>query len=151
MSNLEKAYIAGILDGEGCFSARLMHPEHHGGGSVEIRVEVHTCSIAMIEALQSFYDSIDVRYRLYLGRWQPKSTRPAHLICVDRKGDVKRVIESVLPYLRVKKPEALLCLDWLNEYGHDLRGINQYTKSPRPNIKEKKEFVCRMKELKRVA
>lgn len=83
------AYLAGLLDGEGCFLARLTntHKNYETGGSVEVRIAVQVCSSAMILRIQEIYDALGVRYTLDIGRMVKRSTRPAHKISVGRSKD----------------------------------------------------------------
>lgn len=150
MRETDKSYIAGILDGEGCISTRLQRPYRKDGGSVDVRVTVQACSIVMIEALQKFYEELGVPYRLYTDRWMPKSTRPAHIISVDTKSAVKHLIRVVLPYLKVKRREALSVLEWFDKYGHDLR-LKTNIDKPKPSKDEKQRFVFEIQELKCIA
>jgi hypothetical protein len=153
MQQTQIAYIAGLFDGEACFCCHLtnVNKNYSTGGSVSVNISVQACSLAMIDTCISFYDELGVRCKVETGRWMPKSTRPVHKVEVRRKADVKRVLETLLPYLCVKKPEAEAILSWLDKWGHDLRGRNQHNARITPGKKEKLLFIDQVRGLKNVA
>ena len=146
MNSTEIAYIAGLLDGEGCFYSRLVNPKkgHKTVGGVDVRITVQACSMAMIEALKDFYDSLGISYGLQLGRMQNLSKRPAHKIDVNRKKHVLLLLETVRPYLRVKLAEANLILEFLYRHGIDQR-------KKRVSDENKILFIENLRDLKKIA
>lgn len=149
----ELAYLAGVLDGEGCFYARLTNTEkkYKTGGSVEVRIAVQVCSSAMIARIQEIYDALGVRYTLDIGRMLKRSTRPAHKISVARKQHVVCLLKAVSPYLVVKLPEAMMILAWMDKWGHHMNGANRYGLIEIPSAEERTTFMARLKLAKTVA
>lgn len=101
------AYIAGIIDGEGAiFITRDVYTKK---GSV-MRVQVR---VGMIEkvALQFMYDTFGfgslIKEKSYKGK------RPMHRILFSSYEEIKELLQSILPYLMVKKEQALLALDFI--------------------------------------
>lgn len=147
------AYLAGILDGEGCFYAYLINKRknYKTGGNIDVRIAVHVCSSAMILRIQEIYDALGVSYTMVPGRMLKRSTRPAHKIYVARKADVVCLLKAVLPFLVVKRPEAMLILAWMEKWGHHMSGANQFKLTEVPSGKERVTFIESIRAAKAVA
>ena len=150
MQEIEKAYIAGLFDGEVCIYARHINKgKCKTNGPVETRITLQATSLAMIEKVKEFYNSLGIRYYLTLNQWMKKSTRPAHKIDVSRKADVLKILEAIHPYLIVKKEESKVTIDWLRYPGH-LENANKY----KPTIfseTQRVEYVEKLRSLKKIA
>jgi hypothetical protein len=115
------AYLAGLIDGEGCITMRhfLRHSASgkYGPGrqnSMGARVEIHTVSPRMIEAIRAILADMGLSCTIEKPKYQPMSTRPAIRLMVHNKHHVRHLLRSVLPYLVVKQPEAELVLEFLD-------------------------------------
>lgn len=139
MHEIESAYVAGILDGEGCLYARLVNRE--SSGNVEFRVTVQVCSAAMIERLRECFDLFGVEYRIELGRMMERSKRPAYKIDVCKRDSVEMLLWKTVRYMVVKRAEARLMLEWLGKYPAN-------SKPPR---QEREAIVLSIKQAKKVA
>jgi hypothetical protein len=93
MRRTEWAYTAGIIDGEGCIDT-------HGfkGGGVYLRIRVGQKDPKLIRWLQK-----------RLGGRHYHTNRGHHQWIVSHK-DAIMVLEGVLPYLTVKRPQAMAAL-----------------------------------------
>ena len=149
MKNTDLAWLAGIYDGEGCFRAKLMNKGRNPGsvGAIGYVITVQSVSEAMINKIEAIYLELGVTYFRDC-RMMNKSTRPALKIEVYRKGDVEKVLTLVSKYLVVKKPEALLMLDFLKKYRRMY--WNQYM-TPVVTNEEKISFIAAVSAAKRIA
>lgn len=91
------AWLGGIIDGEGCITAR-----QNSIRSLGFRVTVESVSTVMIDKVRNILHQCDVEYRMEGPMWRERSTRPAHRIKVDKKQDVQRLCDLILPYSVVK-------------------------------------------------
>lgn len=124
MSDLDLAYAAGIIDGEGCIyvhkSAIRMTPK------LEIKMGEYPC----VEFFQSVFggtvSKLKVRKNGYrvLYRWVAQGE---NALCI---------LESLLPYLKGKKEQALELLTWPNRnaINYGKRGMPQAVKEMRSDI-----------------
>ena len=150
MQKIEKAYIAGLFDGEVCIYARFVNKgKYKTNGSIETRITLQATSLAMIEKVKEFYDKLDVRYSLRLNQWMKKSTKPAHKIDVSRKRDILKILETIHPYLIVKARESEVVINWLRYPGH-LKNANKF----KPSIftdDQRSKYVEKLRNLKKIA
>lgn len=115
----ELAWLAGIIDGEGCIYAHLTNVGRNlkcPTGTLTFRIEVHTVSGRMVDAMEEIYRRRGIAHHRYPPKMQPLSKRPAHKIQVERKASVLRLAILVLPYLRVKDSEAKAVIEFLTRY-----------------------------------
>ena len=104
IDKIKYAYLAGIIDGEGCVSIRKC-PQ---GKNIYFKpmVEVAMCDRQPIDLLCSSFANNSVWFEVPKGKW-----RPQHKWRVTGT-NVISVLEKTLPYLLVKKNQAILCLDF---------------------------------------
>jgi len=105
------AWLAGLVDGEGCLYARHSTKTQN---SIEVRLELQTVSLTMIDAVAEILDALNVSYTREAPRMQPKSTRPAIRLRVTPKASLHKLLTALLPYLVNKRPEAVRLLAFLD-------------------------------------
>lgn len=102
---LDYAYAAGLIDGEGCIG--IYHNSHNGNYQLRIAVEMTDKS------------GLDVLESLFGGKWYfraAKAPRKARYIWMTFNNNASKVLETLMPYLRVKKKQAEVALkgDWIS-------------------------------------
>ena len=106
------AWLAGIIDGEGCFSVKRPIVRQSGkrvGYKTSYQVWVVLCntSKAMVERAAQILDGLGVHYQPIRRVWKGKNaTRWQYWLHVARKDDVLRLTEALLPHLTAKRCEA---------------------------------------------
>lgn len=143
----ELAYLAGLFDGEGTICIQKdSRPCCKDNGKGWNPIYNVTARIGMInqDAIQLYKDVLGVGYvdceKVY------HAFRPMYRWAVRAKDDVKYVLETLLPFLRVKKAQAELGLRYYQECP-SRRGLFLT-----PEILAKKEeFMLEMKKLNGVA
>jgi hypothetical protein len=107
------AYVAGIMDGEGCFRIERIRPHGaHKTPQYRVLVGVQMGDEAVIDAITSRL-GITARY-VNLQQWSYKKNqprRPAYRIQLQSK-KAADFIRLILPYLIGKKEQAILCLEF---------------------------------------
>lgn len=101
-TEIEIAWAAGFLDGEGCFSAYFKKPNKPGHNSPMslwvVAAQVVEEPIDKLHEMFGGYKTFHVRPQAnWRDIWQWKITSAVHLI---------PFLETVIPYLIVKRPEA---------------------------------------------
>lgn len=108
MDKTDLAYVAGIIDGEGCisFSGRKAIGEGKNYSIYRVNVTVGNTSYWLLEYLQSnFGGSISSHYKIPTG----KNHKPAGQWALRNRSACK-FLELILPYLHMKKLQAELAL-----------------------------------------
>lgn len=145
--DVEIAWLAGIVDGEGCiYGHRINQGRYATGGNICIEVRIQATSLAMINKIAEICDGIGVIYSIENSRWLAKSTKPAHRICIGRAAEVSRFLTAIFPYLVVKQREAEVALSWYAKWG-DQRGANKR----RATLEEKIVLFDSLRALKKTA
>jgi len=109
MEDVKIGYLAGIIDGEGCVyvnrrkaSGRRKTP----GYSVKVVV-----SITSYPLVQWFIDNANLTSICHN---QPKGNRKEKWVCTWNNSKAEHLLNAVLPYLVIKKQQAILGLELLN-------------------------------------
>lgn len=103
-----RAYLAGIIDGEGCIRVNKCKQRVGPNYSYEASLQVTMCDLAVIKKLQFLFGG-SIRWR------KPSSVkaRPAFHWWVT--GDrLRSLLNAAEPYLILKQPQALAALKVLN-------------------------------------
>lgn len=112
ITDIDKAYLAGMIDGEGaiyiCKYVRKDHGRVYSVNSFIADVSISNTNLAVIEWMQSLWGG-------YLNARKPRESRyRINYQLVWRRDAALRIIEDVLPYLRIKKVQAKLCKAMIN-------------------------------------
>lgn len=106
------AWLAGIIDGEGCFSVKRPIRRLSGkrvGYKTSYQVWLVLCntSKAMVERAVAILDGLGVKHQPVRRVWKgKKATRWQYWLHVARKDEVLRLTEALLPHLTAKRCEA---------------------------------------------
>lgn len=110
------AWLAGIIDGEGCIQMRYANrPENT---TLQVRVMIGSVSTAMIDEVRTILIDLGLVFSTHS---QPAGRRTAFpnsrkifRLEVCRKRHVKKLLGALRPYLINKAPEATAALEYLN-------------------------------------
>lgn len=106
------AWLAGIIDGEGCFTVKRPIPRdllRHGRNKTSYQLWLVLCntSEAMVRRAAQIFTDLGVGYQPIRRVWKgDKATRWQYWVHVARKNDLLRITQALLPYLTAKKIEA---------------------------------------------
>lgn len=121
--DIELAWLAGIIDGEGCFSVKR---GRGAGRSHQLWLVLCNTSEAMILRVVRILDALGVKHSNVRKVWKgEKATRWQFWLDVTRKHDLLRATEAVLPHLTAKKTEAEIAAWFLRR----ACAVNQYRAS----------------------
>lgn len=121
-------YLAGLIDGEGCFSAwrywNANRTDCKPYWQYSCRANITNTNLQLMKWLVQHFggdyriaQEATEKHKARL-EWRPKG-----------KANLKRMLLSVLPYLVVKKEQAKLLLEWVDlEYGCQERRLEIITK-----------------------
>ena len=117
VSDVDTAWLAGIVDGEGCFSVKRPIRRKSGKrvGSVtsyQLWMVICNTSKPMVDRVAQVFAALGVHHQPVRRVWKGKrATRWQYWIHVARKRDMLRLTRALLPYLTAKKAEAEV-VDW---------------------------------------
>lgn len=102
----EAAYLAGLIDGDGSIYIRLK--DRKGCKTKQIMIVITMTQksekIEFIKDLQKLWQVGRIRIRKDgIGEWY-----------IQKRSEVKKVLEAISPFLRLKKQQALICLRLVN-------------------------------------
>jgi len=113
LSETDKAYIAGLIDGEG--TIRISHDKKYRG-SYWPRVSIANSNENLLKW---------VKTKIGLGYISKKKGKPHEYWCEGY--NVKPLLDAILPYLKVKRKHAELALKFLEKRLSRKRWLDPYT------------------------
>lgn len=102
------AYLAGIIDGEGCISVDAVPSPSTGAPSHNLRVVVTNTSERLILWLKSIGGTV----RLSQRRTVPRHWLPIYRWVVHGK-NASTLLAAILPFLVIKRDQAMLALEFM--------------------------------------
>lgn len=110
MLETEAAWLAGIIDGEGCISLFRRSTYYVPA------VKISNTNEKLINKCKQILDDADIQYCVrYSDRGERKNAKPAWELTLESRPRVIAVLNLVLPYLVAKTEQAELVLDWCSE------------------------------------
>jgi len=97
LNSSELAYIAGIVDGEGCITRAGKH----------LRTSICNTDRRLIDRLKEL---LGEGVTSYLKRERSEKHKTGHVLVIGRAADNKRLLELLLPFLIVKREQANLAI-----------------------------------------
>lgn len=119
VSEADLAWLAGIVDGEGCFSVKrpIVRKSYQPGKRTSYQLWLVICNTSepMMRRVKAIYDALGVTgakpRRVWKGK---KATRWQHWLEVAQKHELLRVTQAILPHLTAKRDEARIVVWFLN-------------------------------------
>ena len=123
LTDVECAYLAGLVDGEGCLNFyRTSNRSCTKGYTFVARMAISNCHVETL---------IGLRERIGFGRVvqkpkQPGNRKIGYNLCFDAR-EVRLLLPAILPYLRIKRKQAELVLGFVNrqKWGGQKGGLSQ--------------------------
>ncbi len=139
LTEVQKAYIAGFFDGEGCISISKYQGKNN-------RTPVYSLQVVIvqkgIDALFEMYELVGVgsfheRKKYHVGTYEWRIP-PI---------DAADFLKEILPYLKSKKQEAEIAIEYQSKQGHKNSTGKGYT-VPQNLIDEKEAYYLQLQKLK---
>lgn len=102
VAELDKAWLAGFLDGEGCFQVVFVN-----GKNIGVKISITHTSLSIIKYIHKLYGG-DFTVKEYYKTTHP-NWKPSVYYRISCKGAMKMLID-IYPYLKLKKPQADLMI-----------------------------------------
>lgn len=110
-----KAYIAGILDGEGCIHLSLQCQKQKGPnsqGTLHHIVQIANTSKDLVDYLTKWFDQEQIPYHVHWTTPKGKNQKIYAQVRITRFHGINKFLTLMLPYLVIKKKQALLLLEF---------------------------------------
>jgi len=140
---ISSEYLAGFIDAEGCLMIARSESRRHRGLQYRARVCVSNTDRVILEDLQRAFGGILVNQPAAKIGWK----HAYQLVWSDRM--VEQLLLSALPYLQVKRRQAVVLLQFIKYKKRTRQGRNANGFAPLPRrVVATREALCRrMKEL----
>ncbi len=108
----DKAWLAGIIDGEGCI---LFRPVRESGHHL-CRLIISNTDEGILNEVKRIFGEWLIFYTVSINKWNKLGRKTCYEIEVNRQVEICFVLAQVGPYLKsVKKEKIKLVLDYMNE------------------------------------
>lgn len=105
MIETEKAWLAGFVDGEGHIGIQKITA--HNRTFFNVRMQITQCNYNVLQ----YVAQLTKHQRIHIAHRANKNQAQAWVWCSDMRVTVK-ILQEIIPYLRVKKPQAELALEF---------------------------------------
>lgn len=110
MLETNKAWLAGIIDGEGCISIMKR------GSNFIPTVKIANTNETLINNCVKLLNEAGIEFNLrYSDRGERKNAKPAWELAMESRPRVIAFLNLIYPYLIAKKQQADLVLNWCGE------------------------------------
>jgi hypothetical protein len=117
LTDAEKGYIAGIIDGEGTISL-----EKRKFSNVKIHpvISISNCSLELLYHIQKIIKCGTVR----LAKKANQKTRPEYKLSINRISQIEGLLRVITPYLMLKRKQAEIVLEFISRLRK--KGLRNY-------------------------
>jgi intein/homing endonuclease len=109
---IDTAYFGGIMDGEGCFTLGLSSKKN-GTKQINPTIQVTNTNQIILDFVLEFLSKFNITHHV---KWYQPTQRckPYATIAIHRRESMQKFLQIILPYLRGKKRQAELMLEYVN-------------------------------------
>jgi hypothetical protein len=109
MNKTDKAYLAGLIDGEGHIGLYIVRKEKKG---FRPAIGIANTNLKVLEWVKSNYEGC-----LSTQRFIDTTRKTVYSWSIGSKSKCLRLLNDVLPYLRIKKEQAVLLIEYCKTKG----------------------------------
>lgn len=135
-TDVDNAYLAGILDGEGTFCISLQYDKRDGKKQFQIVIQIGMTDLPLLLWINARYGGKIYRHSnkkqkahwkdSYVIQWKPKN--------------ILRLASQIFPHIKIKKAQLELLIRWMNEAYIPERGTAGMEKLT-PEIRQLRETM----------
>lgn len=139
LTEVERAYFAGFLDGSARFIGRIITHKDRVRKQVETTVMVYSGNLNAIQSLQRAFGGTVSLYN------RKNKRRPLYVWHIKDKNQIADLARTLLPYMKAKKEQAQLLMEFCLSR---LSKMNDVYPLP-PITEEEKEMIRALTKLRR--
>lgn len=109
LSEIQKGYLAGFIDGEGCIYLKKGYSYKHGGISYVAGISIGNTNMVELKKIQQ---EINLGYLSVRKNKNPKHKKA--MIWIMNANSCRTLLKQIINYLRLKKPQGNLLLEYLD-------------------------------------
>ena len=133
ISDFDRGYIAGMLDGEGCIYY------HENKTTFQVVITITNTNRVCLEYIQKVLGFGRITTDKSKLRKYPL-WKPSHKLEIARQGDVIGLLNTLQDYLIIKKQKSIDCLQHLNKWSNsEYRKVREYMRYKLDDINKEKE------------
>lgn len=119
MKDIEKAYIAGFFDGEGCISLQAYYQEGKYGKFPRINMQINITQVnhKVLEYIQQFFGG-----KIHKGYKDSDKRSDCYKLTITGKINMEYFLDSIKEYVIVKKEDIKYGLEFINTLRSDNLG-----------------------------
>jgi hypothetical protein len=146
------AYLAGVMDGEGCIHARFgrqTNPRYRGGNTLRIGVTIYNTHHALVRRVTECLTFLEVPFSMS-ATGRKNNEKPGVNVVVEGKGRTAKLLNILLPYLSAKKMQAVLALELIayrESLAVKLPGLKG--RFGKANLQEDEKILSLIRQIKR--
>ena len=119
MQETKLAWLAGVIDGEGCIGIFRKTVKHRSGNVTTVPtpyITIVNSSQALMSECKSILDGLGISmYGLHYSR--NETHRPLKRFLIKNHESLEILLDAILPYLVGKKDQGVLLREYLSKYG----------------------------------
>jgi len=135
--DVDLAWLAGIIDGEGCFTIYSVTRKDAVQPSPSANLTITNSNRNLLERCKEILDDLDIKYLYHDPKNGHQKGRKVMRIRVKNYSSLRRMIELLLPFFVGKADQANVMLEFVSLAGQ--RG--------KLNLQDRNELMNRMKKL----
>ncbi len=110
----DKAWLAGIIDGEGyMIIVKHYNPKKQGRYST-VRIGVQNCDLRIVEKVSQIFYAVNASFYYQLRKHKNPNHSPSIEIIADGQGSCKKILDVIYDYLISKKDQAGILYEFIS-------------------------------------
>ena len=103
--DIDIGWLAGIIDGEGCLTARMHYDKRDNRTRVGVRVNVSNSDVKVINKIRRVLDDLEVHYSVQERKPAKSSWKTVYHVDIQAYADVRKVLVHTINHLASNKKE----------------------------------------------
>lgn len=139
VQNTDLAWLAGVIDGEGCFSIYSVSRKDADLPSPSAYLSITNSNCLLLKRCEEIFDELNVKYLYNDPKNGHQQGRRVMRIRVKNYSSLKKLIELLLPFLIAKADQAKVMLEFVSFAGQ----------KGKLSLQSRNDLMNRIKELNR--
>jgi hypothetical protein len=137
VQDVDLAWLAGIVDGEGCFSIFINNRKDAFNPSISANLTITNSNCLLLARCKEILDALEIKYFYHDPKNGHQLGRKVMRVRIKNYSSLRRLIELMLPFLVGKAEQAKITLEFVSLAGQ--RGKLKY--------EDRSKLMNRIKEL----
>lgn len=134
------AYLGGIIDGEGSIYASTHNAKGRKKNWAQIELKIANTNFELIDHISAILTNLEMPYYVTNSRRVKQQHKEHKSICIVGLKRMHKFLPVIIPYLVIKRPQAILALRYINSR---LRNTSRKA----PFLPEEIEILAEIKKL----